>query len=376
MEPAHKRRKVEHEDKIRQALRNNKLVIVVGAGITLGATYPSPARITWTGLIHDGLDYLQHEGFVAEDDMELNHYRKVLQQENANIRAVLRSCGYLKDELDYNKQFSTWLNLVFGSLHSEVKRPEVLETLRLFHQKGAKLMTTNYDELLEHHCNLQRIRLSIPEDVRKYEQGILDGVFHIHGSYQDPQEVVLDPISYYRVKISNDVQSLLKTFLGHNTVLFVGCGTGLEDPNFNALLDWASSREENIPNHHFVLAQDGDNLRYNPLITLRYGSNHEDLVAYLNALLEDPTDNFSDGTLERRNTATERVPGEYDFHRISYNLTLLGFTWELMVKGVIRLTDSYFQFRRPTSAASLRFQSSFQRLRKRRRSFMPAKYSS
>jgi NAD-dependent SIR2 family protein deacetylase len=325
MEPAHKRRRVEHEDKIRQALRNNKLVIIVGAGITLSATHPSPPRTTWTGLIHDGLDYLQHEGFVAEDDMELNHYRKILQQENPNLRAVLRACGYLKDELDHNRQFSTWLNLVFGSLHSEVKNPEVLEILRLFHQKGAKLMTTNYDELLEHHCNLQRIRLSIPEDVRKYEQGTLDGVFHIHGSYQDPQEVVLDPISYYRVKISNDVQSLLKTFLGHNTVLFVGCGTGLEDPNFNALLDWASSREENIPNHHFVLAQEGDNFRYSPLIKLRYGTNHENLVTYLKALLEDQTDASLDGALERRNTATERVSGVYDFQ------------YELMVKGMAQI---------------------------------------
>lgn len=308
MEPAHKRRKIDYEDKIRQALRNDKLVIIVGAGITMSATYPSNSHITWTGLIHDGLDYLEQEGFVPGDDMELNHYRKVLQQKDPNTRAVLRSCGYLKDELDVNKQFSTWLNAVFGTLHSEVRHPEILEALRQFHQKGAKLMTTNYDELLEHHCNLQRIRISIPEDIRKYEQGTLDGIFHIHGSYQDPQDVVLDPISYDRVKISNDVQNLLKTFLGHNTVLFVGCGAGLDDPHFNALLEWASSREENIPNHHYVLAQEGDTFRYKPLVTLRYGANYEDLVAYLNALLDDPTDTFSEGTLDRRNTATERVP--------------------------------------------------------------------
>src|SRR5947207_4652774 len=182
MEPAHKRRRIEYEDKLRQSLRNKKLVIIVGAGITLSATNPSNSHITWTGLIQDGLDYLQHEGFVSADDMELNHYRKILQQEKSNIRAVLRSCGYLKDELDFYKQFSTWLNTVFGSLHLEVKHTEILEALRQFHQKGAKLMTTNYDELLEHHCNLQRIRISIPEDVRKYEQGTLDGVFHIHGS--------------------------------------------------------------------------------------------------------------------------------------------------------------------------------------------------
>jgi hypothetical protein len=62
----------------------------------------------------------------------------------------------------------------------------------------------------------------------------------------------------------------------------------LEDPNFNALLKWASSREENIPNHHYLLIRDGDTLRYNPLITVKYGRNYEDLVPYLNALLDDP----------------------------------------------------------------------------------------
>jgi hypothetical protein len=149
---------------------------------------------------------------------------------------VLRTCHYLKCELDRNHKFATWLNDVFLNLHRDVTYPEVLEALRGFHQRGAKLMTTNYDELLEHHCNLQLVRRSIPEDVRKYEQ------VHIHSSFQDPKEVVLDPIGYYQVKTSDDVQNLLKTYLGHNTILFVGCGLGLEDPNFNALLEWASSR--------------------------------------------------------------------------------------------------------------------------------------
>jgi hypothetical protein len=288
MDLARNRREAEHVDRIRQALHDKKLVIIVGAGISLSATHPSPPRITWTGLIRDGLDYLQDRGFVAADDLELNHYRGVLQQDNANIRTVLRACHYLKDELDHNKQFPTWLESVFGSLHRDVTHPEVFEALHGFHRRGARLMTTNYDELLEHYCDLQRVRRSIPEDVRKYEQGTLNGVFHIHGSFRDPKEVVFDPIGYYQVKTSDDVQNLLKTYLGHNTILFVGCGSGLEDPNFNALLEWATSREENIPNHHYLLVRDGDTLRYNPLITVKYGQNYEDLVPYLNALLDDP----------------------------------------------------------------------------------------
>jgi hypothetical protein len=308
MDPAHDRREAEYMDKIRQALRDKKLVIIAGAGVSLSATHPSPPRITWTGLIRDGLDYLQR-GFVPGDDEDLNYYRRVLQRETTNIRNVLRSCHYLKDELDHNKQFSTWLESVFLYLHRDVTHPEVLEALNRFHRRGARLMTTNYDELLEHYCHMQRVRRSIPEDVRKYEQGTLDGVFHIHGSFQDPKEVVLDPIGYYEVKTSDDVQNLLKTYLGHNTILFVGCGSGLEDPNFNALLEWASSREENISNHHYLLIRDGDNLRYNPLIPLRYGRNYEDLVPYLDALLEDPADAFAAGTLHSREASAEKLLG-------------------------------------------------------------------
>jgi len=269
--------------------------------VTLGAIQPPPPRITWIGLIRDGLDYLETERPVAGDDQELIHYRTVLSGNNPNLRTVLRVCGYLKGELDYNRQFPTWLRSVFGSLYEKVNHSEVLQALRRFHQKGARLMTTNYDDLLERHCGLQRIRRSIPDDVRKYEQGTLDGVFHIHGSFQDLQEMVLDPVDYYQVKTSDDVQNLLKTYLGHSTILFVGCGSGLDDPNFNALLEWASSREENIPNHHYLLTRDEDDIRYNPLITLRYGRNYNNLAPYLNALLEDPasasTANASAGSM-------------------------------------------------------------------------------
>jgi hypothetical protein len=100
MDSAHNRREAKYLEKIRHALRDKKLVIIVGAGITLNATHPSPPRITWSGLIRDGLDYLQHGGFVAADDKELDFYQGVLQEDNTDSRKVLRACGYLKDELE------------------------------------------------------------------------------------------------------------------------------------------------------------------------------------------------------------------------------------------------------------------------------------
>jgi hypothetical protein len=54
-------------------------------------------------------------------------------------------------------------------------------------------------------------------------------------SYLDAHEVVLDTIDYYEAKHSGAVQHMLKTFLQYKAILFVGCGSGLEDPNFDAL---------------------------------------------------------------------------------------------------------------------------------------------
>ena len=172
---------------IRQALREKKLVIIVGAGVTLSAIHTSRLDITWKGLIHKGLDYLQENGFVPADDVDLNFFREVLRRDNAKLDIVLLACSYLKAQLDEKKKFPTWLKSVFGSLHKDVTHPEVLKVLHQFHQRGSKLMTTNYDELLEHYCKLPRVRYSVPGDVRKYQHGSLDGVFHIHGSFQDPE---------------------------------------------------------------------------------------------------------------------------------------------------------------------------------------------
>jgi hypothetical protein len=43
-----------------------------------------------------------------------------------------------------------------------------------------------------------RKRLTVDE-ILKFKQGELDGVFHVHGSYHDPREVGLDSTDYYKV---------------------------------------------------------------------------------------------------------------------------------------------------------------------------------
>lgn len=284
------RRAAEHREKIQQALRDKRLVIVVGTGVTLSATHPSPSRVTWKGLVLNGLEYLEDECLVQSDSEEFKFYRACLQKTSADQSQLLRACNYLKEELDRHKHYATWLESVFGTLHKHVTNPEIFQTLQWAHHNGAKLLTTNYDDLLEHECKLPYVRRSIADDVRKFERGTLNGVFHLHGSYLDPEDVVLDVVDYYKIGKSDDVQNLMKTYLSHNTVLFVGCGSGLEDPNFDSLRAWAFARGQNIPHHHYLLARTGDNVRYEPLVTLRYGEDFSKLPSFLSALLGSPID--------------------------------------------------------------------------------------
>lgn len=160
-------RKAEHLEKLRQALHNKDLVLIAGAGVSQSAI-PSLPILSWTGLLEDGLDYLQDEGLIGAADKDLAHYREVLKQSNLEARQLLRVCQYLKDELDHHKNFPTWLSSVFSSLHEKVTNPEVFKPILELHKKGSRLMTTNYNELLEHFCQLQRVRRGLPDDVRKY----------------------------------------------------------------------------------------------------------------------------------------------------------------------------------------------------------------
>jgi hypothetical protein len=276
--------------RLKDALKHKRLVIIVGAGVTLSATadmsgMPLP-RITWTGLIRNGLDYLVADGYVDASDGSIRQAYAAL--ERTDTDSLLNAANIVRGQLDLHVQFPTWLETVFGSLYEEVRHRDILEVLKLLHKKGATLLTTNYDDLLEKACNVRRIGRSNRDDILKFRRGDLDGVFHVHGSYQDPDEVVLDSKDYYKIRESDEVQNLLKTFLDDRTILFVGCGSGLEDPNFDTLLKWASERHKNLSNVHCLLIRNGDTLNYRPLVRLRYGADYQDLVPYLYKLLDDP----------------------------------------------------------------------------------------
>ncbi|KAF1812886.1 hypothetical protein P152DRAFT_329927 [Eremomyces bilateralis CBS 781.70] len=288
-------------DRIRDALNNKRLVIMVGAGVTLNATATRSGdmlgELSWKGLIQNGLNYLVADGHVEEDHRSLRFARDILQDSKSQPKELLQAAGILKDFLEDAGHLPTWLHDTFSGLSEQVRHADILNVLKSFHDKGAQLLTTNYDDLLEEgHCNLPRIRRTNHEELLKFQNRDIRGVVHVHGSFHDPTDVILDTTDYYKIKTSDDVQKLLKTLWNTCTILFVGCGSGLEDPNFSALLKWACEHQNNILNRHCLLVRTGDPLNVKPLVRLQFGTSYTDLVPYLQRLLEDPEQSAAGGS--------------------------------------------------------------------------------
>jgi len=258
------------------------------------------------------LDYLASEGYVDSSNRRTRRAYDAL--EDPDVDGLLEATNTMSSQMEQHGQFPTWLESVFGSLSQEIRHPDLLDVLKALHERGATLLTTNYDDVLDKHCGLQHIGRSNQDDVSRFQRGDLNGVFHIHGSFYNAHEVVLNTTDYYKVKQSDEVQDVLKTFLQYKTILFIGCGSGLEDPNFDALLRWASERHKNIPHRHCLLIRDNDSVNYQPLLRVKYGPRYEDLVVYLKRLLDDetkmqrptPSLGLNQQTLQLRKTVLEK----------------------------------------------------------------------
>src|SRR5262249_22319206 len=110
--------------------------------------------------------------------------------------------------------------------------------IRAIQALNVPIATTNYDGLIEDVTGLPPITWRQRTDVERFVNGDKPGVLHLHGYWNDPASVVLGIRSYEEVLKDSHIQAILRGFVITRTLVFVGCGGGLDDPNFKALLDW------------------------------------------------------------------------------------------------------------------------------------------
>lgn len=291
---------------IKAAYEKRTLVLVVGAGVTINslrARIPAPPpqvidRLTWPGLLQHGLGYVEE---VRNNLSPMSPFEKdsfdgasrALQGKargSLTTKDLIRIAGLVKDGLLAQNQLADWLQLSLGRLYDEYVEGEtigILQSMEVLYKGGTRIMTTNYDDIVERYCKARSILPQDKIDMNKFLRGASDaGVLHVHGHWEDAQNAVLDIVDYHTTTSDKSLQALLRQLLDSSAVLlFVGTGGGLDDPNFGGLLAWAKAQFNNQVNRHYVLLRTGDCLEDQSVLSpVFYGSDFGDLGPFLQSI--------------------------------------------------------------------------------------------
>jgi hypothetical protein len=231
-----------------------KVLIVVGAGISIGAT--AEPHASWLGLLRYGIEYLVKTNVFTISQGEtlataLNKAFSPFDLEKAlNFATTIEAVFKTPDPTAFDR----WLSEAFDISKFRVKNPEMLNSLLELRKSGALLLTTNYDSLLSQATGEPPITWKQHEEFLKTMTRRQPGILHIHGHWQQPDSVVLGRDSYKQVVDDCEFQTALRSLWLEWTWVYVGCGDGLDDPNLGMLLKWGNLWG-NAPLKHYFLSK-------------------------------------------------------------------------------------------------------------------------
>jgi len=198
-------------DNLNGVMQYNNLVPFIGAGMSVSMGYKA-----WYIFL----------------DSELNSLAKDpgLKQNVKNVRERLSKKEYLEVADEINKMYNNNLYEVIRREFAPRKKEEIAPYISDLQQIGCKtILTTNYDNVLETQMIIDDIT---PERVIPYSSyDIIDKdkkgrplIVKLHGTYDDPDSIVLTKEQYEEKYIKNThIKKTLEYFWISKTLLFMGC---------------------------------------------------------------------------------------------------------------------------------------------------------
>lgn len=251
-------------DEARKVLRRglsstpSKLFIIVGAGVSK-ATVGAPG---WRELLLNGCKFAMKSNPLGKAEIGLIR----LPLKDDPIQAA--------DDLQRiigPQNFATLMKDTFSPYHtnSEGVDKGLYHILSILRSAGARIATTNYDTIIEDVLRLEPVDWTDPriEEFFKSDTSIADCmVFHIHGVYTNPANVIFGSADYdalrdvrCRQKAEvNRLELFMKYALQQCHVLFIGCGGTLSDPHFTQLFDFIKLLDLPTGCHQALLCTDED----------------------------------------------------------------------------------------------------------------------
>ena len=273
------------EEDLRREIARGRVIAVVGAGVAAAASRDASAA-SWVGLLEDGISRCE-QVFIGLPAGWADEQRAKLH--SSDVRDLLAVAEEIERVLHApaGGEYRRWLRETVGELRPY--EPAVIEALR---DLGVPILTTNYDLLFEEVTGLEPVTWKDGAHVERLLRGDEPGVLHLHGHWRKPETVVLGIRSYEDVLGDEYAQFVQRAAAALHSLLFIGCGDGLDDPNFGALREWLSGVFSHAEHRHFRLALGADAAALSAehhrlrdrIVVVPYGTEHDHLVPFLQRL--------------------------------------------------------------------------------------------
>ena len=273
-------------EELRQDVADGRVLIVVGAGVAIAVTRRA-ASASWVGLIKSGMVRALEVNKSLPGAWEASVQNDLELGQSGVPTCLWTAADKVTDALGGREggEFRLWLRREVGDL-----RIEDAALINAVHELRVPIATTNYDGLIEQETGRHPVTWLDVSGVQAAITGRTEAIAHLHGHWETPGSVVFGGLSYGAVTSSEPAQALQQAVVGTRSLVFVGCGEGLSDPNWLALRDWTKRvmGETELRHYRLCLADELEAVtaehRGERIVPLVYGTDHSELAPFIEGL--------------------------------------------------------------------------------------------
>jgi tetratricopeptide (TPR) repeat protein len=234
-------------DKLKLAIQKNKLVIFVGAGLSVNLKNQQDQNLgNWTNLVKQIIGHLNGSSNKYDYLLQSLHHHEPIEV----LRLIQQSKDIEKKDIyDFVKGFFGLQPDNDYALHKKIT------------QLCNIIITTNYDTAFEE--STAHLKNRVAYKGRNYELTTHKDdkplLFKLHGCISDAESMVLFPRNYddLYVNEARDAQhalAVLKSLVLNKSILFIGCGMG--DFQINHIFKAIKDMQDGFGQPHFIVSKD------------------------------------------------------------------------------------------------------------------------
>lgn len=299
---------MDYKGKLVDLLRAGRVIAVVGAGVSKGLSGGADVA-DWVGLVRSGIARVDANALASGNWSAIQELalEDALKSDSPGDLIAVASAVSSKLKGSSAQAFGNWIFETIGELKPvSTSVPLALAKLPI------PILTTNYDTLLEKVLGRSSADWTNPEEMRRCFLQSTDVIGHLHGVWDKPDSLIFSQSDYDRIMGDKGAQFVQQAQYSTKAFLYIGYGSGLDDPNFAKLIEEHAALFPASSGHHFRLCREADvaelqaHHRDTDIKVISYGVDHADLAPFLEGLANDVSPETIDSGIIRDSLAFAR----------------------------------------------------------------------